>query len=59
MKDYKKKLINILAVILGNAILALGVVAFVVPAGIPMGGATGVGIALNHFWGLGYPSSFS
>ena len=52
MKDYKKKLINILAVILGNAIMALGVVAFVVPAGIPMGGATGVGIALNHFWGV-------
>ena len=43
---------NLLGVAAGNAILALAVVAFIVPAGIPMGGATGLGIAGNHFWGI-------
>ena len=43
---------NLLGVVAGNAILALAVVAFIVPAGIPMGGATGLGIAGNHFWGI-------
>ncbi|MCI6995393.1 MAG: YitT family protein [Eubacterium sp.] len=51
-KNYKKQLMNILTVVAGNAILALGVVAFVVPAGIPMGGATGLGISGNHFFGI-------
>lgn len=51
-KHLKKQLLNTLCVIAGNAILALGVVAFIVPSGIPMGGATGLGIVGNHFWGI-------
>ena len=51
-KNTSKKLINLLSVVAGNAILALAVVAFIAPAGIPMGGATGLGIAGNHFWGI-------
>ena len=50
-KSTSEKLMNLLGVAAGNAILALAVVAFIVPAGIPMGGATGLGIAGNHFWG--------
>lgn len=41
-KNTSEKLINLLGVAAGNAILALAVVAFIVPAGIPMGGATGL-----------------
>ena len=44
-KSTSEKLMNLLGVAAGNAILALAVVAFIVPAGIPMGGATGLGIA--------------
>ena len=44
-----KKIIKIL---LGNLILALGVNCFVVPQGLIMGGATGIGIAVNHYTGL-------
>ena len=51
-KHLKKQLLNTLCVIAGNAILALGVVAFIVPSGIPMVGATGLGIVGNHFWGI-------
>lgn len=47
-----QKIMNILGVVCGDAILALAVVAFIVPAGIPMGGATGLGIVANHFWGV-------
>lgn len=36
-KNTSEKLINLLSVVAGNAILALAVVAFIVPAGIPMG----------------------
>ncbi len=44
-----KKLILIL---LGNFILAFGVNCFMVPAGIIMGGATGIGLAVNKFTGI-------
>lgn len=37
------------SILLGNAVLAFAIAAFVVPHGILMGGATGVGILLNHF----------
>lgn len=35
-KSTSEKLMNLLGVAAGNAILALAVVAFIVPAGIPM-----------------------
>lgn len=37
------------SILLGNAVLAFAIAAFVMPHGILMGGATGVGILLNHF----------
>ena len=48
-KSTSEKLMNLLGVAAGNAILALAVVAFIVPAGIPMGGATGLGIIFGEF----------
>lgn len=39
-------------ILLGNMILAFGVSCFVVPQGIIMGGATGIGLTINHFTGL-------
>ena len=44
-----KKLILIL---LGNFILAFGVNCFMVSTGIIMGGATGIGLAVNKFTGI-------
>ena len=46
-KNTSEKLINLLGVAAGNAILALAVVAFIVPAGIPMGGSEAVGKCKN------------
>lgn len=51
-KKANKILTSILGVIAGDALLAFAVIAFIVPAGIPMGGATGLGIVGNHFWGI-------
>lgn len=45
-----KKRIRIAAgVLAGNAVLAMGVAAFIVPHGIIMGGATGIGITITHY----------
>ncbi len=46
---------NILWIILGNFICALGVVYFLVPAGLIAGGATGISLALHQY--LGIPTS--
>lgn len=48
----RKAVKNILWILLGNSVLAFGVNCFVVPHGIIMGGATGIGIALNKFTGM-------
>lgn len=45
----KKNMKIILGVLAGNAILAVAVAAFVVPHGIIMGGATGIGLAITHY----------
>ncbi|BDF03511.1 YitT family protein [[Clostridium] hylemonae] len=45
----KKNMKIVLGVLAGNAILALAVAAFVVPHGIIMGGATGIGLAVTHY----------
>lgn len=42
---------NIGQVLLGNFLLAIAVVAFIIPSQIPMGGSTGLALALNHFFG--------
>lgn len=48
----KKKIEKVLIMILGNAVLALGTAAFVVPNGLISGGVTGIGLILEYFFGL-------
>lgn len=40
------------AILGGNAVLAFGVAAFVLPQGMIMGGATGLGIVISKVWGI-------
>ncbi len=50
MKSSWKKFINMAAgVLVGNAVLAFTVAAFIVPHGIIMGGATGIGLTIHHY----------
>lgn len=50
MKSKWKKYLNMaVGVIVGNAVLAFTVAAFIVPHGIIMGGATGIGLTINHY----------
>lgn len=48
----EKKLKMIGFMILGNAILAMGTAAFVVPNGLISGGVTGIGLILQRLFGL-------
>jgi len=49
-KRSQKKLIETcVSILFGNLILAFAVAAFVIPSGIIMGGATGLGLTLSHF----------
>lgn len=45
----KKTIQTVAGVVAGNAILALAVAAFIVPHGIIMGGATGIGLVIQHY----------
>lgn len=45
----KKTVKIVLGVLLGNAILAFTVAAFILPHNFIMGGATGLGITMNHY----------
>lgn len=47
--EWKKSIKTVLAVLTGNAILAFTVAAFMVPSGIIMGGATGIGLVITHY----------
>ncbi|MGF7019050.1 uncharacterized membrane-anchored protein YitT (DUF2179 family) [Lachnospiraceae bacterium PF1-21] len=49
-KHWGKKLEAPICVLLGNLILAFTVVAFISPKGIIMGGATGIGLAISHYF---------
>ena len=49
MNTHYKRFRNFLGVIAGNAILAYGVAAFYIPAGLAVGGSTGVGVILLTF----------
>ena len=49
-KKWKKNLWTIIGVLAGNLILAFTVSAFMVPHGIIMGGATGMGLTISHFF---------
>ncbi|GFI37175.1 YitT family protein [Lachnospiraceae bacterium 50-23] len=48
-KNWKKYVSTVAGVLSGNAILAFTVAAFIVPNGIIMGGATGIGLAISHY----------
>lgn len=48
-KNWKKYMSTVTGVLLGNAVLAFTVAAFIVPNGIIMGGATGIGLAISHY----------
>ena len=50
----RKNVSNVIMVLVGNLILAFDVAAFILPYGFVMGGATGVGLALEHYlsWDL-------
>lgn len=56
MKNLKKKSIStfkmVLFVLLGNALLAFVVTAFIIPHNIIMGGTTGIAIVLNKAFGI-------
>lgn len=48
----KKLLTTVLGVIVGNFIVAVAVVAFIVPQGVILGGSTGMSLAVNHYTGM-------
>ena len=48
----KKKLINLLLVLLGNTIYALSVKLFLLPANLMSCGTTGIGLVMNHLLGV-------
>lgn len=48
------RLANLALMVLGNALLALGVVAFVKPFGFILGGATGISLILSYYTHLPY-----
>ena len=51
-KKLKKLLTTVLGVIVGNFIVAIAVVAFIVPQGVVLGGSTGMSLAVNHYTGM-------
>ncbi len=54
-----KRMANMGCVFLGNTISALGIGGFLIPAGMMMGGATGIGLAVNHYTGLPVSASLA
>ena len=47
-----KRFVTMGSVFLGNTSSARGIGGFLIPAGMMMGGATGIGLAVNHYTGL-------
>lgn len=47
--NWKKNIETIIGVLVGNLVLAFAVAAFMVPHGIIMGGATGIGLTISHY----------
>ena len=48
----KTNLKNLFLILLGNTIYALGIVMFILPSEIITGGTTGLGIAMDHYFGV-------
>lgn len=54
-KNEIKELFNpkkLFFVLLGNTIYCIGIVAFILPSGLVTGGTTGLGLILNHYFGI-------
>ena len=49
-KSWEKIIKTILGVLVGNLVLSFAVAAFIVPNGIIMGGATGIGLTISHYF---------
>ena len=49
-RNWKQLTLMGICILLGNALLAFGVAAFIIPRGILSDGTTGIGIALNHIF---------
>ena len=47
-----KKFLEIAIIIIGNAILAFGICAFITPHGIIVGGASGLGLIVKQITGI-------
>ena len=47
-----KKIWPVVLVVAGNAMYALAVRLFLMPAGLVTGGTTGIALAVNHFFGI-------
>lgn len=48
----KRTILNYIGILTGLAIAAFGVVAFILPTGIMIGSATGIGRIVQHFYGI-------
>ena len=51
-KRWKKLLLDILVIVLGNACIAVAVAFFVIPNKLLVGGTAGIAVAVNAFWGI-------
>ncbi len=47
-----KKILSYAKIIMGNVITALAINCFILPTGILVGGVSGIGMAVNHFFGI-------
>lgn len=52
MKWNKEQFRKLLLILLGNFIYTAGVVYFVLPAGLIVGGTTGISLCMNHYFGI-------
>lgn len=50
--QFKKQFLNIIQILLGNSLYALGLVAFILPNSIIMGGSTGLALSVEHYIGI-------
>ncbi len=48
----RELILNLLGIVIGNIIYAVGVVLFIIPHGLITGGSTGIAIIFNHHFGI-------
>ena len=57
MKSNRRRLPNLMLILLGNCLYALTVKLFLLPAGLISSGTTGIALTVNHLTGLSIPVS--